>query len=354
MTKMLASVCDLEEALIAKMTKVDMIDLKQPSKGALGALPIELVREIVAALGKQCLTSATIGDLPLIPEIICPTILTMSKTGVSYIKVGFFDNNDWHKALAELSKLAQQNIQLIAVLFADTDPDLSYLPAIKNAGFKGVMLDTVFKGNGSLLRHMSDMQLKQFVQQAKELGLISGLAGSLTLEDVSLLMPYQADYLGFRSALCNHNDRTTALEVALVTQLQRTMKLSAKSKLYTQINNKVLVVDDDIITLLLLENMLNTNGYQAILVESGRRALKLMTDYRYRLALIDLNMPDLPGLELIKTLREQHSSARVVAISSNLSDTEKTELINAGFDGYLDKPVEEPYLLKLLSDANIT
>jgi uncharacterized protein (UPF0264 family) len=211
MTKMLASVNSVEEALVVLQENVDIIDLKQPALGALGALDIALVKAIVATINNRCPVSATIGDLPMQAQLIFNAVQTMAETGVEYIKIGFFPDNNWQTIIDKLSGLTQNNLALIAVLFADGQPDLSVIHALKNAGFTGIMLDTMDKKNGSLSQVMSKNTLQHFVNLAKKQQLLCGLAGSLTLQDIPDLLIYQPDYLGFRGALCEQHNRTGQL-----------------------------------------------------------------------------------------------------------------------------------------------
>jgi uncharacterized protein (UPF0264 family) len=84
---------------------------------------------------------------------------------------------------------------------------LTRLSLFAEAGFKGVMLDTAGKGGGGLLDHIDLLSLGQFVEQAHDLDMFCGLAGSLRLEDIPQLLPMGADYLGFRGALCEQGER---------------------------------------------------------------------------------------------------------------------------------------------------
>jgi uncharacterized protein (UPF0264 family) len=224
MTGMLASVNSVAEALLALSANVDIIDLKQPASGALGALDIDLVKQIVAGIDGRCPVSATIGDLPMQPDLVFNAVKTMAETGVDYIKIGFFPDGDWLGTVNKLSALSQQNIALIAVLFADIQLDLSIVDSLKDAGFTGVMLDTMNKQNGSLMHVMEISEIGQFVRLAKARQLLCGLAGSLKLQDIPGLMPYQADYLGFRGALCLQHDRTAQLNKAAIMQIKQAIQ----------------------------------------------------------------------------------------------------------------------------------
>jgi len=228
MTGMLASVNSLQEAQLALDAEVDIIDLKQPSKGALGALEIDLIKTIVTAINGVCPISATIGDLPMQPDSVFKAVDDMVNTGVDYVKIGFFPDGDW---LATLQKLhshtdlwQQQRTGLIAVLFADTQPDLTILSTLKNSGFKGVMLDTMDKQKGSLTQVMAPVTITQFVNLTRQHQLLCGLAGSLKADDIAKLMPLNPDYLGFRGALCNQHNRTAQLSQSAVIKIKQAIK----------------------------------------------------------------------------------------------------------------------------------
>lgn len=229
MTGMLASVKNLSEARLVLNANVDIIDLKQPEFGALGALPVESVKEIVAEINERCLVSATVGDLPMDAEIIFNAVSEMAKTGVDFVKIGFFPEGNWLEIVQKLADLTS-NIKLIAVLFADTQPDFAIIPALKTAGFTGVMLDTMNKQNGSLTQVMSHETIEQFVILAKKQTLICGLAGSLRLENIAQLSPFDADYLGFRGALCHQHNRNDVLNLNALQQIRRLISASKNSK----------------------------------------------------------------------------------------------------------------------------
>lgn len=219
MTGMLASVKNLAEAHIVLQANVDIIDLKQPEFGALGALPIELVAEIVAEINGRLPVSATVGDLPMDENLIFNAVCEMAKTGVDFVKIGFFSSENWQVCVQKLASITE-NTRLIAVLFADTTPDFSILSHLEKANFSGVMLDTMNKKNGSLTDVMTNETITEFVKLAKIHNLLCGLAGSLRLENIAPLLPLNADYLGFRGALCTENNRVQSLELRALQQIR--------------------------------------------------------------------------------------------------------------------------------------
>ena len=210
MTRMLASVVDLAEARLVRDAGVDIIDLKNPRAGALGALPLEEVRFIVQKLGEheRVPVSATIGDLPMEPSSVLSATQAMAATGIDFVKIGFFPDGDWSGTIQNLSSLKHTGLSLIAVLFGDRRPDLTVLRQLAQAGFAGCMLDTMNKSEGSLLQACLPPYLAEFIALARKHGLLCGLAGSLRENDVPALLKLEPDYIGFRGALCESHNRT--------------------------------------------------------------------------------------------------------------------------------------------------
>jgi (5-formylfuran-3-yl)methyl phosphate synthase len=218
MTRLLASVRTSGEALSALAGGADIIDLKEPAQGALGRLPDATIAAIRHAVAGRRPLSATIGDLPLAPAPVLAAVRAMAATGVDIVKLGIFAG-DAAATLTALGAAARDGIRLVAVLFADRAPDLGLVARCAEAGFYGVMLDTADKSAGPLARHLSVTILARFVASARRHGLLAGLAGSLTVADVPLLLPLRPDYLGFRSAL-TVGGRSAPLDAAAVARLR--------------------------------------------------------------------------------------------------------------------------------------
>lgn len=209
---MLASVTSADEAQIALSGGADIIDLKNPEQGALGALPLSVIREIVEAVGQRKLLSATVGDLPMQPHILADAVVNTAATGVDIIKIGFFGQLGHAECIQAMEPLAAQGTAIVAVLFADDAPDFGLLKQMAHAGLYGVMLDTATKNGKRLRHHLEDGVLQQFVEHAGSLGLLTGLAGSLAIADIPALAKIGPDYLGFRGALCQGSDRKARLD----------------------------------------------------------------------------------------------------------------------------------------------
>lgn len=212
MTGMLASVRNLKEAKLVYQSGADIIDLKEPNEGALGAVPLNEIHHVVDDLWEKCVVSATIGDLPADAAKINKKVIQTAETGVDYVKIGMFSESHIKSCLPNLIHCTNKGISIIAVFFADMEFDVdSAIKAAADARLKGVMLDTARKGSGSLLMHKNIMQLEYFIRHAKQNNLLTGLAGSLTAGDIPNLLKALPDYIGFRTALCNSNLRTGSL-----------------------------------------------------------------------------------------------------------------------------------------------
>ncbi|MEO3998317.1 (5-formylfuran-3-yl)methyl phosphate synthase [Mesorhizobium sp. CAU 1732] len=219
MTKMLASVADLAETEIAVSGGADIIDLKDPKAGALGAAAIEIIRQAVQKIAGRCATSAVCGDLPMEPETIPVTAEEIAATGVDYVKIGFFPSPNANACAAALAPLGERT-KLIAVLFADREPDFGLLDVFARHGFHGAMVDTADKAGGRLLDHMPPERIPIFVNRARSLGLKVGLSGSLEAPDIPRLLPFAPDFLGFRGALCDRSQRTASINKQAVEHIR--------------------------------------------------------------------------------------------------------------------------------------
>jgi len=112
--------------------------------------------------------------------------------------------------------------------------------------------------------------------------------------------------------------------------------------------NRILIADDSEINRLILANLLELNGYAVDAAADGAEALQLIDKHQYKMALIDLSMPVMSGLEMIKILRSRHNPLKVAAISTFADSKQKPEALDAGFDYCLTRPVDEEQLMALI------
>lgn len=212
MTQLLISVTSVEEAQIALNNGADIIDLKDPSAGALGALPLPLIQSIVGFVNAQKPVSATVGDLPMQPNLILQHVTMLAGTKVDIIKIGFFETGDYQPCLDALQSITQTGAKLIAVLFAEHEYSAGLIDAIKKAGFIGVMLDTAKKNGLTFMDYYSEDKCRKLSQQVFNHGLSFGLAGSLKLQHVAIAKKTNPAFMGFRGGVCAENQRELSLD----------------------------------------------------------------------------------------------------------------------------------------------
>jgi len=221
MTAMLASVRNLEEARCVQTCAVDIIDLKDPANGALGAVSHAVAADIVRDIAGQIPISATIGDLPVDAGRIEQAVFNMAKTGVDIIKIGLFDNRIDAAFVNMLDHCRRNRLRIVLVIFADSGPDLPALFAsLGRAPLYGIMLDTRDKHSGPLTGFMLLREIAAFLDLARQHALLAGLAGSLMAADIPELLALRPDYLGFRGALCAAGERTSVLSSQQVTYIR--------------------------------------------------------------------------------------------------------------------------------------
>jgi uncharacterized protein (UPF0264 family) len=219
MTLFLASVRDPAEAELVLTAGADIVDLKDPTRGALGALAPEAITACVTSIGGAAPVSATIGDRGPGDEAIRAAVLDTAALGVDYVKLGLFPGGDTERGLRRLEGLAAQ-VRLIVVLFADALPAFDTIGLAAGIGAHGLMFDTMSKNAGSLLDHLSFMALAGHIAAAKTEGLVVGLAGSLKARHVPSLVALAPDLLGFRGALCQAHDRGHRLDAGKVAAIR--------------------------------------------------------------------------------------------------------------------------------------
>ena len=122
------------------------------------------------------------------------------------------------------------------------------------------------------------------------------------------------------------------------------------SEMFHAPDARILVVDDTDINLLVMRNLLKKTQIQIDTASSGSEALTLNSSNTYDALFIDHMMPDMDGLETLKKLRGsgRNLNAPAIALTANAISGAREMYIEAGFDGYLSKPVESEKLEMLL------
>ncbi|MEO8436846.1 MAG: response regulator [Chloroflexota bacterium] len=110
---------------------------------------------------------------------------------------------------------------------------------------------------------------------------------------------------------------------------------------------QILVVEDNQRNMKLLRDLLRATGYRTLEASTGTLAFTLALEHRPALVLMDIRLPDMDGVEALSRLRmdDRTASIPVVAVSAQAMKGDRERFREAGFDGYLSKPLDIDELL---------
>ncbi len=233
--KSLITVTDKKEAEQILSTETDIIDIKNPEEGSLGANFPWIVEEIVETVSDTFEISLAIGDVPNLPGTVSFAVAGAAKYSPDYIKIGLLGPETVDKAVNLLKKCRRaikdidKDIKVVGALYADYQRCGSInplkLPEIgEKAGADLIMVDTAVKDGKNIFDHMSLEELKKFVEKSHEKGLETALAGSLRKEHVEKVREIKGDIFGVRGAVCDENVREASIS------REKTEKLVEKIK----------------------------------------------------------------------------------------------------------------------------
>ena len=110
------------------------------------------------------------------------------------------------------------------------------------------------------------------------------------------------------------------------------------------IREKILIVEDEKSIAHFISTILTTNGYETILAKTGTEAMTMLSSHCPDLVILDLGLPDMDGIEVLRSLRGW-SSLPVVVVSARTHENDKVEALDLGADDYLTKPFGTAELL---------
>jgi len=227
--RLLVSVVDADEARVAAAAGADIVDVKNPAEGSLGAPAPGVIADVRAAVPAQLAVSAAIGDMPNLPGTAALAALGAARSGATFVKVGLWGVSTEAEAVALLRAVKDGAAGSVVVAGAYADarrvagtplaPEL--LPRVARAAGVGVcLLDTAVKDGRGLLDWLSLDALTSLVAEAHRAGLQVALAGALRAEDLPLVGATAADIVGVRSAACDGARRAGPLDPERVRALQ--------------------------------------------------------------------------------------------------------------------------------------
>jgi (5-formylfuran-3-yl)methyl phosphate synthase len=228
---LLVSVRSADEALAALAGGADVIDVKEPKHGSLGAADRSTVADVVRAVAEGAPVSAAAGELL---EIDCGKRQPMPE-GVSLFKIGLAGcraagnwRSHWRNAVeAHAAPNGNPFQQAVAVAYADwrsagaPDPR-EVLRLATGVGSPALLVDTWDKTSGSLFDHWNASEMREFVNEVQSLRLMIVLAGSLIGDSITKAAQLRPDVIAVRTAACDSgrngpvsNERVRAVRHAI-------------------------------------------------------------------------------------------------------------------------------------------
>lgn len=233
--KVLVSPMSIDEAIEAITGGADIIDVKNPAEGSLGAnFPwvIREVSELAKKHGKEI--SATTGDLPYKPGTASLAALGAAVAGADYIKVGLYgvrNSEEAYEMMSVVTKSVKEydsEKKVVAAGYGDYYRINSVSPlelpeVVAKAGADIVMVDTAIKDGTALFDHMKIDEVRKFVELSHNNGLLVALAGNISWEHIGLLKDLSPDIIGVRTIVCE-NGRSSMIKRDLVMKLMKAVQ----------------------------------------------------------------------------------------------------------------------------------
>jgi hypothetical protein len=222
MTKLLVSVRSEEEAEVALQGGADVVDVKEPRRGAMGAAEPRVWKAVQAVVGSRVVTSVALGEL--LDEAL--ERLASEAGGFAFAKIGLAGCGgvaNWQERWRQVAKWLPLGTLAVPVAYADWKAadspqvnDVLLLAATLPA--KLLLIDTFDKSRGRLREHLPREALDEVVARAAECDVELALAGSLCEEDIAMLLEAEPAYFGVRGAACR-GGRDGLIDLARVKSL---------------------------------------------------------------------------------------------------------------------------------------
>ena len=114
---------------------------------------------------------------------------------------------------------------------------------------------------------------------------------------------------------------------------------------------KILIVEDNELNMKLFNDLLQAHGYDTLQTKDGREALKLAQDNRPDLILMDIQLPEISGLDITKMIKDDDDlkATPVIAVTAFAMKGDEEKIREGGCDGYIAKPISVPNFLETVA-----
>jgi (5-formylfuran-3-yl)methyl phosphate synthase len=223
---------DADEAAQAVAAGVDIVDLKDPAEGSLGAPRPSTIRDVRRAVPGDVPVSVAIGDLPHVPGTAALAARGAAVCGADFVKVGLMGSATEEQAIELLRAVRaavadRPGVAVIAAAYADAQrlpapplAPLSVARVARAAGVAGCLLDTAIKDGRGLFAWLDHAAIARLAAEARAAGLMLALAGAIREDDLPAVRALAPDIAGVRSAACRDGRRDGPLDPERVRRLR--------------------------------------------------------------------------------------------------------------------------------------
>jgi uncharacterized protein (UPF0264 family) len=240
MPKLLVSVRNVQEAALALAAGVDLVDIKEPARGPLGAATPEIIQEILRQADRRAQTSVAFGELL---EYECDNrlrgLLCRVKPAIAhwpdYVKVGLSGCGsiaNWPERWRQFLDGVPPQTTPVAVIYADwsragSPPPAEVIAQARTLQSTAVLIDTYDKQGPGLLRLHCVAMVQSLIDEIHAARMEVAVAGQLTLEDALAIAPLRPDYIGVRSGVCR-SDRNGDIDPLALAAWRQAMVLAGR------------------------------------------------------------------------------------------------------------------------------
>ena len=209
----------IEEALECVQGRADIIDVKNPAEGSLGANFPWIIKEIRNKVPEHIPISATIGDIVYKPGTVALAAFGAATSGASFVKVGLWGIENKKQGIEIMNAVKKaidfNNLETDVVVagYAEGESIGSINPLLipdiaRDSKSDYAMIDTYDKTAGkSLFDILTIEELEDFITDSRKNNIGVALGGSIQIDHIPILKKLQPDIVGIRGAACEKGDR---------------------------------------------------------------------------------------------------------------------------------------------------
>jgi uncharacterized protein (UPF0264 family) len=220
-TGLLVSVRSADEVAAALAGGADLIDVKEPTKGALGPAEAEVVASVIDAVKGKVPVSAALGEWS--PNAMTEAHWHM-ELKLNYVKWGlanYAPTPGWGEDLLDTRRELPVGMEMVAVAYADWEraksvPPVELAKFAKRFRFKAFLLDTCVKDSKTLLDFMKPDEIQELVESLQRVYTTVAIGGSLRPEHLKPLKNVTPDFYAVRSSVCAAGKREGVIDEARV------------------------------------------------------------------------------------------------------------------------------------------